>query len=254
MATITGFNESSWGRLSGRRPGVYENRCWINIKFDDVFDGKTEMCISCCFLEPVDQEKYKKRKQQRCAKMRTIPKQFYLPCTFIRELPETEFWELDEVNNPDRPDAFIVASINYDYIDQLRSDNETPMPLYDLNDGIPGWYVCGIDHRKLSLRKRGNIWNFYHNEPLEFNSLEEEVDFYNAIGYSYLIPNPKTNLYVWSYAEAWEAVEHGIAHDIREDTCNRYNVYVHINNEIAEKISKAILTGKINRSPRKAIS
>lgn len=144
----------------------------------------------------------------------------------IADLPETKFYEGDVIQAIDVSHRnhhadnighdFVVARINYDFMQYQRRDDDDRGQLYDGT-----WYdkngeyagmgtLIGVCDRDYELVRRGNVWKHYHNEPVTFRSLKEELSFHQGLGKIQEVRNPKTNLYSWTLEEFLEAVLDGI--------------------------------------------
>ena len=84
------------------------------------------------------------------------------------------------------------------------------MPIYSVSSTMGGCYTSFTEDA-LTLVKRGNVWNYYHNEPMIFASVKEELEFYHRMGFSEEVRNPNTGNYAWnSFEEIKEAILKGI--------------------------------------------
>lgn len=189
----------------GKRPGIYENKCWIKVKFPS---GETDF-ISTCHVIDGPKRDYKDWQDGK----------------FLRELPETEFYEDDEVTSDWIKENFpsgsaFIHHIEYDNIGKKRNDGK-PMPLYGYKWKIDenGGYMsssCEVE-RDLKLVARGNVWRYFHNEQIKFESLEQEANFFRRLGHTEDVQNPRTKLYSYTLEEALEDIKSGIGDAISCD-------------------------------------
>ena len=119
-----------------------------------------------------------------------------------------------------------------------------------------GGTVC-VRPTNLKLVSRGNVWKYYHNEPLEFADLREEAEFYHNIGRTKEVRNPKDDLYHWDdYAgkvsepvEALQAIKDGLGDSMNVGSLfglmssPRITVYKFLDREVGERVRKATLEG-----------
>lgn len=108
----------------------------------------------------------------------------------IGDLPETPFWEGDEVcfsqENSWFSPSWVLNRVVYingeatNYVfDGIRSDGRPTTINYSVKLDPP-----------LTLMKRGNLWKFAHNEPLEFANMEAEAAFHKSLGMSQKLTYP----------------------------------------------------------------
>ena len=212
IGVIVGFSTIDYGRIGnyGHKPGIYHNRSWPKIELPT---GEV-IYISACHLAPFDKTKYDRKAKQS---LRTLDKND----DFINVLPETKFWEHDEVKpisqraieHLSRYDRIFVVRIDYGRIDEKVNDG-SPWPIYDVSSDIHGGWYTSFREDDFELVKRGNVWNYYHNLPLNFGSLKEKANFYQVIGRTKEVRNPANKLYSWTLEEALQAIQDGIAHSI----------------------------------------
>jgi hypothetical protein len=189
---VVGFSEISYGRLQsyGRLPGVYENRCWPKVRFPDGHEDT----ISHCHLES-DKSFWEIGESKR-----------------LRDLPETKFYEWDEVKVIGPRGCFddkIVTGIDYEWMKQKRNDG-SPMPHYRVSPDRSGGSYCSYGDSDLELVCRGPVWKYFHNEALVFASEMEEIQFFYALGHHKEVRNPRCDLYKWTLEEALESAKDGI--------------------------------------------
>lgn len=223
VATVIGYSEVHYGRTSnfGKKPGAYENRCWVKLRRED---GKewTEFATRFTFA---DQEEYERRlaalHQQRQADPNWKPDNH-----FLRELPETPFWEGDFVfvngrtlrtdkygviDSGQDPYLFQICRIDYDRLNTLTHQS-TPYPAYQVSSGLTAGWCIPVSVEDLTLSERGPVWKFYHDEEITFVNLEEEARFADLIGNTDEVRNPANDLYKWSKDEVLMAISLGLVH------------------------------------------
>jgi hypothetical protein len=97
---------------------------------------------------------------------------------WIGKLPELTFWEGDIVR-ADRElcgsHEVVIARISYGDIHTLCTDGVTPYPIYTIAPNMSAGISTAARESDLSLVCRGNIWKYYHSEPLEFESVAAEA-------------------------------------------------------------------------------
>jgi len=209
IAEVISFGEIDYGYINnhGREPGVYENRCWFDIRLPD---GK-EVNISCCHVEPVDAKAY----EAKVTEWRQTAKASgdWSSAKRLRDLPETKLWPGDYVTCSHLGDyeELRVAYIKYNYIGQKRTDG-SDMPLYDVSNKFPSGWTMAAGDDDTTLIRRGNVWKYYHKEPMEFLSLEEEANLFRALGRTREVRNPANGIYRWTKDEVLDAIQSGLAH------------------------------------------
>ncbi len=222
LAEIIGFGEVHYSRTDsyGKKPGVYVNRYWVNIRTEDgkeysEFSGRLEM---------VNQQEYQRRVDEWREKGGANAREE----EFIRELPETKFWEDDKVlvfgtskvvsvdalnasqedfekiQSGEKPESYLtIVCIEYGW----RSDNN--VWTYRVSDKFgAGWHTYAHEP-ELVLMERGNFWKHAHGEPLQFENLKEEMMFFSMLGHKEYIKNPNTDDYEWTKDEVLEAIKNG---------------------------------------------
>lgn len=224
-AEILSFGEIAHGRGDGLGypPGIYVNRCWMNIRYLEGDREGEEDCMSCCHLAPGDKDEYARRVEERRARYARLREQgeespFLSEKEFLRELPETEFYEGDKVVIVRPGEHFdketgTVSRIEYSAIESGRTrDDGSPWPIYDVHLDSGG--TVSMEESWIELLERGNIWKEFHGEELVFSSLMEEATYHKRMGRAQEIRNPKDGYYTFTKDEALDAIESGIGHSI----------------------------------------
>ena len=100
----------------------------------------------------------------------------------------------------------------------------------------------------MKLVERGDVWKFYHNEPLSFTDLKEEASFFTLIGHTEEVPNPANGRYRWTKEEALDTIREGSVHAISMDngifgSGPHISARVFHNKELGARVAKATLQG-----------
>lgn len=201
-AKIVEFGEIGYGRTNnfGLEPGIYENTAWAFIEVDG---KRSEGTISTCFLKVPD----------KVLKQRSKEKDFYKGRK-LRDLPEMKFWEEDKVTLSAKgrkayggwrseAEGETLTVKNVDYLRGGWRHYDVALPL--------GGQV-GLKDEDLKLVERGNVWKYYHNEPMTFSSLREEAQLMLDMGFADEVRNPATGNFAWSMWNILSAVRSGVAH------------------------------------------
>ncbi|MGB4762445.1 MAG: hypothetical protein WBP12_03785 [Candidatus Saccharimonas sp.] len=198
---VCGFHEAVtyWSRVPvyGREPGVYYVRGAAKIWLPN---GRT--VESGGFAQLVNREE----EARRDAALRDESGILRSSDVRISDLPDTKFWEQDEVFVPGEGKGRI-ATVYYDSLGKLTS------PMYRV-EFYPDEYNSMISQDSAELVARGNVWRHYHNEPLEFEDINAEAEFFTNIGQTTEVKNPRSNLYDWTLPEALQALRVGLGHGV----------------------------------------
>lgn len=193
---VTGFNTRYRGRCNefGRKPGEYFfHDDPIVVRVDDY----TPVQIGSFHLRHEDG-----------SSIRTD-----LDGVWIGELPELPFWEGDTVKASlrllDRDEVFITR-ISYSDIRTKCTDGVTPYPIYTIAPTMTAGISTAARESDLSLVNRGDIWKYYHGEPLHFADVGTEAQFYDGqLGRTRDVRNEAIGLFSWTIQEAVHAVREG---------------------------------------------
>jgi len=220
-AEVVSFGEIDYGRGSsfGRKPGIYVNRCWLDIRFLEGDKKGEVVCLGTFHLAPEDLEKYErltKERQERFTRLREQGDEsgFTADKEFLRELPDTLFYERDLVRfigGHWEGKAGYICKIDYKEMEATRDDG-SPWPFYNVQLDEGG--MVSAEERHISLVERGNIWKEFHGETVVFESLEEEAAYHKMMGRAREIRNPKDDLYSFTKDEALDAIAAGLGHAI----------------------------------------
>ena len=222
-ATILGFSEIHYGRLGnlGFKPGVYVNRAWTKVRLENgheysEYTGR---------LELTDKAEYDRRLVEFRDHQQKNPDDWRNK-EFLRDLPETPFWEGDFVRTrgrsavtsvysempPDRdPDVFQVIGIDYHYLIE-KTQVGTKYPAYKISSKLGAGWNTSASEDDMVLVERGPVWKFFHDEPVTFGDIKEEAQFFESLGHTEEVRNPANGLYKWTKEEVLDAIRSGIAH------------------------------------------
>jgi len=231
-AIVMGYTEHIWSRVSGlkNKPGVYENTCWIKVKTEY---GKEYVEFSGR-LKLIDREEHDRRIE--------LIKGVGTPGgKFIRDLPETKFWEGDKVKIKGKECKIVGIEYNW------KKKGES-MPYNYTDDGCG--FMTEREHN-IELIERGNVWKYYHDDKIEFKDIYEEGEFYKMIGRTDYVRNPVNGLYKWTKEEALQGIKDGIIDCITLsrglglglDTKIRVEPIRYMDRDIGERIRTASIKG-----------
>ena len=131
----------------------------------------------------------------------------------LGDLPETTFWEQDKVRVRFPPDGstheMVIGRIDYHHMHKRRDDG-SPWPFYDVRFMEGG--QTSVEESWIELVERGNVWKYHNNQPLAFTDLKEEASFFQLVGQTEEMRNPKNNLYDWTEKEVLDAIQNGTVH------------------------------------------
>lgn len=131
----------------------------------------------------------------------------------LGDLPETKFWEQDKVRVRFPRDGseheMVVGRIDYYHMHKCRDDG-SPWPFYDVRFMEGG--QTSAEESWIELIERGNVWKYHNNQPLLFADLKEESSFFQLVGQTEEMRNPKNNLYSWTKKEVLDAIKNGTVH------------------------------------------
>lgn len=241
---IIGFYEalSYTGRIGSRinEPGVYHRRGAAIVWLPDGQKYQT----GTSELELVDREENDRRLAEFRALQKSDPNWHEKEYTRIGDLPELPFWEGDVVRD-DHWGEVEINRIDYHQIGQKRND-KSPMPIYGVKLKDGGTSVC--QNNEPQLVSRGNVWKYYHKEPLSFGGVEEEAAFYTWIGRTKDIKNPRTDNYAWTKDEVLAAIKRGDAHAFQVTSGLSRSLPFErairfIDEDVGERVRKATLEG-----------
>ncbi len=223
QATVLGFSEIHYGRIGnfGYKPGVYLNRACVKVRLPD---GKEHIEYSSR-LELADTAE----DDQRHTTFRMLQQEqpdHGRNKEFLRDLPETPFWECDfvrvgrlcgvmsvhsEIPPNHLPDVLQVIGIDYRSLTEHTTIG-TKYPAYQISYNLgTGWHTSANED-DMVLIERGLVWKFYHEMPITFRDTKDEAQFFEALGHTEEVRNPVNNLYDWTKEEVLEAIKKGLVH------------------------------------------
>jgi hypothetical protein len=252
VVEVVSFGEIEYGYTSnyGHEPGVYTNHSWTDVRLPN---GQV-IVIGSFNLEPcpdssigLDQKEYDRRLDSLREDCKRTG-EWLSKKERLRDLPETFLWVGDCVQDLDRTDydKLYVVGINYNYIGRKRNDG-SDMPLYDISNKWPAGWFYAADQERLTLLQRGNVYKYYHKEPVSFSDIEAEARFYSAIGRTRQIRCPVTNTYQWeSKEQVLDAIQAGQAHALALDGGmfggSLFNTaYFYLDEEVGKRVAKHTL-------------
>ncbi|HET8575344.1 MAG TPA: hypothetical protein VFM02_04235 [Candidatus Paceibacterota bacterium] len=184
-------------------PGVYHRKGAVSVWLTDgrIIPGGYS-------IEMAD----KNEEKRRDAALRDADGVLRTPQVRLGDLPATKFWEQDKVRvrfpNKWGEEVMVVDRIDYHHMHEGRDGS--PYPFYGvrfLSGGGPSAAESWME-----LIERGNVWRYYHDQPLLFADLTEEASFFQLVGQTEEVRNPKNNLYSWTKDEVLDAIKNGIVH------------------------------------------
>lgn len=137
----------------------------------------------------------------------------------IGDLPETPFWEGDEVcyddQHPHGHYSWTVDQVTYVqgvtmcyFLEGVDRDGFSKTKSHSV-----------ISDEPLTLVKRGDLWKFAHDEPLVFTNIEDEAAFYRSLGLSQKLSfAPESGLrgeISWDMGAAVRAIRNGTADEMK---------------------------------------
>ncbi len=222
-ATIFGFSEIYYGRLGnlGYKPGVYVNRAWAKVRLENGHEYSE--CTGR--LELTDKIEYERRLAEFRKYQQENPDN-WRSSEFLRDLPETPFWEGDFVHArgrsaitsvygqmpPDRdPDVFQIIGIDYEFLAE-KTQIGTKYPAYRISSELGAGWNTSTREDDMVLVERGPVWKFFHDEPITFGDIKEEAQFFDLLGHAKEVRNPANGLFEWTKEEVLDAIRNGVAH------------------------------------------
>lgn len=227
-ATVVGFSEIVYSRIDnfGFPPGVYRNGAWTKLKLEDG-EEHTELTSR---LTMVDQAVYEARTAEQ---QKTGVKDWLDSKERLRDLPETKFWEGDEVlvyggtrgvvsvslpdvkdetvmknildgNVPDDVKPMIVIGIEYDW-----KEGDKPWA-YRVSDSFGSGWNTMASEPDMMLVSRGNVWKYFNGQELVFESIQEEASFFKMLGHYTEVANPESGMFSWTLEEVLAGIKKGV--------------------------------------------
>ena len=234
---VIGFGEVFTPHIGtmGLYPGVYENPIEVRIRLDN---GQEH-------LEAVDHLRLPKKADQVTRESEIHQAQerdFYSwrsRMRRLRDLPETPFWEGDEVTCQhvsfgDAP--MIITHIEY------AAYVSSPFHAYMIGTCFCPSITVMTTASSLELSARGDVWKYYHGETLTFSDVAEEAAFFDLLGHTDYVKNPRTGNFVWTYEEALQAVRKGRAHALKSHRgCQNVSAVRYHDEDLGRRVAAATL-------------
>lgn len=177
---------------------------------------------------------------------------------WVDDLPSLPFWEGDLVattRNTFGTDPVFITRISYRDIETLCNDGVTPYPIYTIAPTMSAGISTSARESDLSLVSRGNVWKYYHGEPLVFDSVSEEAQFYDGqLGRTEDVRNEICGYFSWTIEEAVNAVREGKGDAISVTpglfgSKSRPRVKKFLDTEVGAKVRAETLAGWSNFNP-----
>lgn len=155
------------------KPGIYNNRAWPKVKFPD---GKIATIGSYHLVcKDKDFDRLGRREED-----------------YLGPLPETEFYEWDEIECQTEPGFRFITYLNYKWVDDIT--------YYQISPSLDGGISTYVKASELKLVSRGAVYNYCHNLPLGIEG-NEEFRLFHKLGHFKEIRNPSNGLYLWNNKE-----------------------------------------------------
>lgn len=186
------------------QPGVYHRKGAVSVWLRDgrIVPGDWS-------IEMVDKDQEKRRD----AALRGADGVLRTEQVRLGDLPETKFWEQDKVHvrfpHDGSEHEMIIGRIDYYHMHKRRDDG-SPWPFYDVRYMEGG--QTSAEESWIELVERGNVWKYHNNQLLAFADLKEEASFFQLVGQTEEMRNPKNNLYSWTKEEVLDAIKNGTVH------------------------------------------
>lgn len=219
VGKVLGFGEIAYSRVSnyGLKPGIYQNRSWVDIELP----SGEKINISSCFIEMQDKDEFASRDKKRINYWEN--KANY----FLRDLPSLPFWEGDIVRvltpHLKNYEFLIIINIEYGQLDWKRNDG-SPFPIYVLSDKFGSGWSMTFCENEIELVSHGNVWKHYHSEAISFSSLKEEAEFADLLGLTSEVRNPASGLFSWTLEEILASIKDGVEHGFGEDLPHGFSI------------------------------
>lgn len=227
-AMVIGPTDSIWGRVNNccRLPGIYPNHSYMRLILET---GKevTESSHRLHFEDPEEEERrsaeYRKNRKELTWENASAER--------IGDLPETPFWEWDQVEW--RGSSYLVRHINFRFSPDEMYYSITPSHRHGSYD---------VKESELKLISRGKIWQYYNGEPVQFSGIGEEDFFFQTLERYDCVVNPRTGHYGWGGThDCIEAVLSGAAHSYTTGI-SPYGIRF-IDEDLGKRVAEAIKGG-----------
>lgn len=222
-ATILAFGEIHYGRTgnTGFKPGVYVNHSLAKVRLENgheymEFVGR---------LKLADQAEWRRRMVAAQKYLEENP-DAWLGRKFLRELPETPFWEDDIVRVSSTPGitslsntmlpgrdlhVFEIVGIDYGFLYE-KTQSGAKYPAYKISSELCAGWNTSASEDDMVLIERGRVWKYFHDEPITFENITKEAQFFAALGHTEELRNPIDGTYTWTRDEVLAAIRNGTVH------------------------------------------
>lgn len=187
-----------------RQPGVYHCRGAVSVWLEDGRIVPGDWCIALT-NQP--------EQQRRDAARRNDDGLLRTKYVRLGDLPDTKFWEQDKVRVRFPHDGsvreMVITHISYGDMFNTRADG-SPWPFYGVRYAEGG--QTSAEESWIELVERGNLWRYHHGQTPVFTDLKEEASFFQLIGQTEEVCNPRSGYYSWTKDEVLAAIKSGIVH------------------------------------------
>ncbi|NTF23612.1 hypothetical protein G6L37_35145 [Agrobacterium rubi] len=128
--------------------------------------------------------------------------QALVPRVLLEPLPDTPFWE-DDLVETYQGRVGQVSTIDYENI--ARGDRDWAAYRVRYENGIEE----RLHARSLTLVERGNVWRFYNDESPVFETVLEEIKFYNRISHVTEVANVAEGMAMFHWDDALQLLKSG---------------------------------------------
>ena len=113
---------------------------------------------------------------------------------------------------PERnPDVFTIIDIDFHYLTE-KTQIGTKWPIYKISDKLGAGWNTSASEDDVVLIERGPVWKFYNNQPITFENIEKEANFFEMLGHTEEVRNPASGLFSWNKEEVLNAIRGGLVH------------------------------------------
>jgi len=234
IGTLIRFSEIYYTRVKnfGHRPGVYVNkkRCYVEMEGSTYHEitGRLEL------VDKAEEINRLKEWQERRAGFRNWRDEvkYNEEKLFLRELPETAFWEGDRVLVNVRCGLVVISVPDVESVGMLDASLKANLPspqrnfmvvgieyckkheakrwTYRISDDFSSPWYTHAEEPDMELIERGNVWKHYHGQKPQFKNVLEEVGFFRMLGHYDEVRNPRNGLFEWTFREGLQAVQEGL--------------------------------------------
>lgn len=213
-AIIIGFGKTYVGRVNndGMIPGCYHNRRKVRVStgYINCLLDRNDPGVKIHHADPVTaSERVDTICQEVICCNCSVHDLQLCQRDYHGSLPATKFWEGDRVKVSDK--AYTVVGIDYrNAVTSAGSYN--PYTQYYLADDLyQRHHTLSVYGSDLILDDHGPIRRFVEGWPLQFGSIEQEVDFHRLMGNYRRVARPNHNSR-WNVDNLLDALESGMVH------------------------------------------